>query len=184
MNAIAGLLALLAGLTSGPGQADDWQPFESKPGRFRVSLPERPAHEDLDVESADGPFVVHQDVALIPGVDYRVAYFDFPEHVEDVKPVDVPRLLDATRNGGLKRVGAALSFEHDIRLEGHPGREYEYRWTIEDEPPCRARERIFLVGRRMYKLLYLAEEESFEAPDCDRFFKSFGLIASDPTAAP
>jgi hypothetical protein len=183
--AVAGLVALLAGMTIAcSGRADDWRPFESEPGRFRVSLPDRPEHEDLDVEGADGPFVVHEDVTAAPGVDYRVSYFDFPEHVEDVKPADVPRLLDATRNGSLKKVGGELSSERDIRLDGHPGREFEYRWTIEDEPPHRARARIFLVGRRMYKLLYLAEEEFFEAPDCDRFFRSFGLIEADPAAAP
>ena len=88
------------------------------------------------------------------------------------RPGDPERVLDGARDGAVGNVNGVLRSEQRIALGGHPGRD-----LVVDVPgQVVARQRIYLVGRRLYQLIVVTDQPP-SSPEIERSLNSFRLLA-------
>jgi TonB family protein len=162
--------------------APAWQEFSPSEGRFSVKLPSRPVTTTQRVETPDGWLPMRVYTLATPD-QYIVSYMDYPRTLED--PARVGQFFAGVRDGALRATGATLLRERDVTLAGHPGRQFKMKLR----GGLVGRARIYVVGNRLYQLLFIVHEEG--APElklrsneeaADRFFDSFRLEADGPSA--
>ena len=118
------------------------QTFTSAEGRFRIGLPHM--NPEAGVESTgenDKTFKLF----VINQAHFEVRYIDSGRELEapDVSEPIIDHLRNFTRSSGQGQ--GQFEVDSEIRLAGHPGREFRYR----DERGLLI-QRIYLVSKRMY----------------------------------
>jgi WD40 repeat protein len=149
-----------------------WKEFTSAEGRFRVLMPGEPVKQDQVAPTPAGPITVHMFMD-----ENKAANYSFTVGYNDIPPF-APRgnddtMLDGVRTGALASFpGARLVGEQRIKLGSHPGRDL----TIDLAAKGMVRQRIYLVGNRLYQLLVARSGSWPSAAAIDKFFDSFELI--------
>jgi hypothetical protein len=145
--------------------------LESDEGRFTIELIEKPAFEKLHEKTAAGYFVDRYQWLLDQGeVAWIVTYGDYPE--ADVKRLGAETMYDNGAKGSVDGVKGKLQKQGPIQHSGVRGREL---FVAVPEGNMVMRQRLFLVGTRLYQNVYVGPAGSEQNGDVDVFFNSFQI---------
>ena len=143
------VVLLVLGTPSSNAIANSDFQFESKAGRFGVSLPAIPSRHESSISRPDGwqvelyRFEVRQKDFIL-----AIAYFDLPA-VTPYNPTP-EQLLEASRDGSLRRLKKhKLLREQRTNVQGYPALDY---WVKIIGGP-RLFSRVIIVDRRQYTLI-------------------------------
>ncbi len=163
--------------SNGSGTAapvDPWQTFSSKEGGFTLSLPGKPKEQRQPVGTAGGSVTAIMYFTEVGSTAFGVGYGDYPGSAANVDPQAV---LKGARDGAAKNVNGTVVSEKPIELAGHPGLEIAVETPASAKMPGGAmyRARIYLVGNRLYQVIYVALKKEEHAADYQKLFDSFHL---------
>lgn len=157
---VAGCVSL-AGLQHAGAQT--FTEFYSMEGGFAASFPRKP---DYTTELTSGGTPLHQYLVNLGRIAYLVAYSDEPADETDDPDVSLKRMQDkAARDMILLR-------QEKIGYGPYPGRAFEYR----DGSGVTVRQRIYLVRKRYYQVIFAGADQAVDATLAERFFTSFKLL--------
>ena len=150
----------------------DWVSFNSPEGRFSVSMPKKPADDVKDVDSVVGKLQLHSFTSSNATAYFMVAYGDYPiEPTVDRRE----KVLDGVRDGVVNGLdGSSLLSETKTTIDGHPGREFLAKKTVDGDELIYAWH-VYLVGPRLYQVAAVAKKADSTAPEITKFFNSFRL---------
>jgi hypothetical protein len=160
--------ALLAVVWAGCDSASAWREYRDPKGRFRVEVPGEfhDVSDDVGRPAGGGP----RTALLLRGRGLTYG-LEFEEGLLGVWVPAPAALLDDFR-AGLARRGNVLG-EASLKLDGrHPGREVR----VELKTGGVLRTRLYLVGRRAYRLSVVGPGDTTGSADADRFFGSFKVL--------
>ncbi len=161
-----------------------WKKLAPAGGGFSILIPGTAAETTTPIKTAGGELQNHVFTMETPLAAYIISYIDFPEPVTD--PAAIKHMLDSGRDGGLASANATLRNEKDIKIDGHPGRE----WVMGVQGKFVAHARAYWVKQRLYQALIIMVDAPADASPATlkvradataKFFDSFTLA---PPAAP
>jgi hypothetical protein len=167
---LAGLLVSLAMAACEP--KPDWRRVDSKQGRFSVSLPSEPRTSVQRAESVHGDHQVTFTLGMLGGVTYAVMHVDYP--VEAL--TTTAEVLDLAVQGAAEDLGCKDATQKQVRLGEFRGR--AFAGTNRSGRPVLGR--VYLVGRRVYRLSVSGLNRSADPVAAARFFDSFELRLGVP----
>jgi hypothetical protein len=170
---IAAIIALAcSALAFGLQLPTDWVSFSSPEGRFSVGMPKKPADDVKDVDSVVGKLQLHSFTSSSAAAFFMVSYGDYPiEPAVDRRE----KVLDGVRDGVISGLdGSSLLSETKTTIDGHPGREFLAKQTVDGDELIYAWH-IYLVGQRLYQVAAVAKKPDSTAPEITKFFNSFRL---------
>lgn len=146
-----------------------WQRAVSAEGGYSVLLP-APARAQVNpIATEAGPITLHVLIAERGDEAFTASWADYPPAVLASDPEAV---LDGARDGAAASVGGMVAEEIPIGLAGgYRGRQLRIESRVRASAIT---VRLYLVGRRLYQLLYVADGEG-DAAARDRFLASFEL---------
>jgi len=150
----------------------EWVKFTSPEGRFSVLLQHEPKFESVSATDS-GEVTNYRYSDLESGYGFICEYFDVASTGADLQD-----FLDVTRDGIIRGAGATKVSEEKISLNSYPGRELGLAFTVNNGTEITARNRIYLVGNRVYSLTFLHlknMDASLAADVGKKFFSSFEL---------
>jgi hypothetical protein len=147
----------------------EFQKVTSTAGRFTAEMPGEPKERTNEIgKGAAQVRAVSLTVVPTPGVDYRVAYHDYPATALRVNP---QAMLTGVRDGNVGKGGKLIEDKAIVLGKTRvPGRAF----LIETEA-FYYRMRVFLAGRRLYQVIVTGPQEAVTSKDADRFLDSFAL---------
>jgi hypothetical protein len=160
------LVGLVVGLATVSAQVE-FKPYASSAGRFKVLFPGAVKTETFDVKMDKIDLKVTVDsVELRAGTSFLVTYVDTPDEVTKA-PVG-PR-FDKVRDANKGENGKVLEDkELTIGTEKYPAHDV----LIENANGC-IRNRIIIVGARLYQVMIQGSKEVVTSPSADQFLASF-----------
>lgn len=145
--------------------------LNSDEGRFTVELAEKPAFEKLREKTAAGYFVDRYQWLVDQGdVAWIVTYGDYPE--ADVRRLGAETMYDNGVKGSVEGVKGTLRNQAPVQHSGVRGREL---FVFVPEGKMVMRQRLFLVGNRLYQNVYVGPDGTERNGDVEVFFKSFQI---------
>ena len=163
--AVLGLLAAV-GLVRA-AQGPEFKLYASTEGRFKVLMPGAVKTETVDVAAGKDKLTLTIDsVELRAGTSFLVTFIDATE--EAAKQPAASR-IDKVRDGNKGPDGKVVE-EKEVTLgaEKHPGRD-----VLIEKPSGFIRNRIVIVGRRLYQVMVLGSKEVVTSASADKFLASF-----------
>lgn len=147
---------------------EKWKEFSSKDGRFRVLMPGTPAPAEVKFDSEYGPASFHMNTVEGGESFYGAHYCDY---TEAIKKVAAKRVYDSSRDGAAENMQGKVVGEGDVKLGTHAGREIR----IEVDGRSLFRARVFLVGTRLYQVVFYGPKGAATSKEVDRYLDSFKL---------
>jgi hypothetical protein len=171
-----GYFAALLTVALAPGvQADDdWKTYRYPQDGFAADFPTPPVltDQELDPQRGTREMAYWSDLGDIA---FGVHAAHFHHEVIASQPPDkqIQTVVDGVRSG----LNCAVSSQRVIALPGATGREVTF-----DKCPAEhaggAKQRIFIVGDRLFQMLVLGSTPGLaESADTKRFLESFSLMA-------
>lgn len=161
----ATLLALAANLAWGDTMA-------SRDGRYSIDFP-GPAQESTQtVTTGAGPTTAHILSYRSRKAEFTALYSDYPPGAVEGMPAD--RVYAGAIDGAVRGSGGKLRSSVAVQAGNVAGRE-----AVFDAPNGAetVRVRYFLVGSRLYQLMYDGPKGSEKQPEATDFLNSFQLAA-------
>jgi hypothetical protein len=151
------------------------QEFKSEPGRFSVVSPV-PLEESIKAVETPGAGTI--DLHIFMGqqgdIGYIAAYADYPPGV--VEKGGPGKILDGACKGMVSNINGKLVLETKTEIDGYPGRELAIEVMIEKGIEGTVKARVFLVGNRIYQMMWIAPKSVASPVALDDFLKSFKLL--------
>ncbi len=145
--------------------------LNSDEGRFTIELSEKPAFEKLHEKTAAGYFVDRYQWLLDKGdVAWIVTYGDYPEG--DVRKLGAETMYDNGAKGSVDGVKGTLRNQAPVQHSGVRGREL---FVFVPEGKMVMRQRLFLLGNRLYQNVYVGPDGTERNGDVEVFFNSFQM---------
>lgn len=151
-----------------------WEPLRA--GEMSVSLPGKPIKWTQPVGTSAGTFDMHLIGVESGGESFLVCYTEFPSSIAHaLSQTDVQLLLDIGRDGGLRNVDGELIEEHELKLNGHPGRE-----ILASVPSQKAvfRARIYWAKPVLYQVIYVRPRSKKPSEAGQKFLDSLSIARS------
>lgn len=169
--------ATRAPVSGGSGAApavDEWQTFSSKEGNFTLLLPGQPKEQRQPVSTAGGQVDAIMYITEVGSTAFGAGYSDFPGNARQADPQAV---LKGARDGAAKNVNGTVIEEKSIELAGYPGLEIAVEVPAGVAVPGGAlyRARIYLIGNRLYQVIYVALKKDYHPDEYQKLFDSFQL---------
>ncbi|MCS6865082.1 MAG: hypothetical protein RMJ56_11940 [Gemmataceae bacterium] len=160
-------VVVAAGIASG----QEFQWFASAAGKYKVLFPGAVKSEVREISAGKETLRLYLDSVELKGdTVFLVSYVDASEEVAK-KPAG-PR-LDKVRDGNKGERGQVIE-EKDITLslgsEKFPGRD-----LLIETPQGYLRNRVVIVGRRLYQVMVQGTKEVVTSSAADKFINSFEL---------
>jgi|GEM_PF-643709 len=154
--------------------SDQWQTFSSKEGGFSLLLPGQPKEQRQPINTATGSVDAIMYITEVGNTAFGAGFSDFPGSASNVDPQQV---LAGARDGAAKNVNGTVVDEKPIELAGHPGLEIAVEIPAAAAVPGGAmyRGRIYLVGNRLYQVIYVALKNDDKPDEYHKLFDSFQL---------
>jgi hypothetical protein len=148
-------------------QGPEFKLYASTEGRFKVLMPGAVKSETVEVEAGKDKLTLTIDsVELRAGTMFLVTFIDATE--EAAKQPAAAR-IDKVRDGNKGADGKVLEEkELTIGAEKHPARD-----VLIEKPSGFLRNRIVIVGRRLYQAMVMGSKEVVTSPSADKFLASF-----------
>ena len=165
-----GFVVVYAGIHYFRGLGDklpQFKQFRCDDGRFSVLLPGKPERQNQSLDTPLGKIDLVTYMAGSRKAGCAVAYADYPE--QHINSTDPQKLLDGSRDGAITNVGGQLISETRIDFHGKPAREI----LIEVPNKAFINLRLFLIGPRLYQLMFIAPNNQGYEQDISKFFESF-----------
>jgi hypothetical protein len=163
--ALVGLVLGLAPVALG----QEFKPFASEGGRYKVLFPGEVKSETSDIDTKTEKLKFTLDlVELKGGTAFLVSYVDATDEVAKTPPG--PR-LDKVREGNKGQAGKLVA-EREVVLgaERYPGRD-----ILIETPDGYIRNRAVIAGKRLYQIMVKGTKEVVTSPSADRFIASFEI---------
>jgi hypothetical protein len=163
--AVVGLLVVL-GLARA-AQGPEFKPYASTEGRFKVLMPGAVKTETVDVQAGTDKLILTIDAVELRAVtSFMVTFIDATE--EAAKQPAATR-IDKVRDGNKGADGKVLE-QKDLALgvEKHPARD-----VLIEKPSGHIRNRIVIVGKRLYQVMVLGSKDVVTSDSATRFLDSF-----------
>jgi hypothetical protein len=137
-------------------------------------MPAAPGEETFTFQprGSGGQMTNHIYQCRGPDGVFTLVYGDFPA---DYAGRGADALLDDEVKRQQEFLGGRPLGAKPIRLDGHPGREFQVDGFTADEKPSHHFCRLYLVGNRLYNVIVIVPEENANAPEVNRFLDSFAL---------
>lgn len=162
------LTLLIATMTLACGQS--WQEYRSFEGGYSVDFPGAPEEMTYPVATPAGTFTTTCAQSETMSTCYIVGYTNFPRWVVDNQGAD--SAVEGAMQGAVGNLEGELLSSKTIEIEGHPGREFEFRAPKEGVYGVG---RIYLVDSTLYQVLAMQRDGFPGAFEPDRFLTSFRL---------
>lgn len=161
----ATLLAFAASLAWGDTVA-------SKDGHYSANFP-GPAKESTQTVTTDsGPTTAHILTYQTPKAIFTALYSDYPPRAVGRVPVDV--VYAGAIDGAARKAGGTLRSSVPIQVESVTGREAVFDAPNKTET---VRVRYFLVGNRLYQVMYDGPSGTEKSQEATNFLNSFHLTS-------
>jgi hypothetical protein len=145
-------------------QEVSWNEFSSPQGRFAVLMPGTPKEETEKNQDGSTEYsfsLVSDDSAFL------IHYSDIPD-IEKLSQAEITKVLDKAPNDFAEGAKAKLITAKSVTLEGHPGKEFEFKISEE----INGKGRVFLVNQRLYIVVGMTTQTN----NVQRFLDSFRLL--------
>lgn len=108
---------------------------------------------------------------------FVISYNDYPDSL--VVASNIPKMLDAVRDGALKNMNAKMEKQMDLTFSKSPARTVNFISTIEGVISY-GRIDIMLVAPRLYQIIYItANKKQRSSKEIKNVFLSFKLITEE-----
>lgn len=121
-----------------------------------------------------GKIDIHIFASEQGGQSLMVLYSDYPANL--VKASDPEKIYDGGRDGAVANVKGQLVSESRIWLYGSPGREILIKTKASNGQDATVRDRIYLVGNRLYQVMAVVPSEKENSSEITSFLDSFKLL--------
>lgn len=158
-------------------EARAWETYTSKAGRFSVQMPGKPKESAQQVPTPAGAVNQSMATAESGGLGYLASWTDFPVDEKLLTPELQEKLLDGGVQGAVSQTGGKLLEQSKIKLGGYPGRECR----LQAPDGTEARNRIYLVGKRLIMLVVTGKKGTVTSKDADKFLGSLQLDGAGNT---
>jgi hypothetical protein len=143
----------------------------SEDGRFSAVFPGPPKTSSLPVQSGDVTVTMNMVGVENGPASYIVSTVDYPQGTLSGKPVDAA--FQSIVDGTVGNVRGTLRSAAPITLGDTTGREVLIDVTAKN---LAVHERIFIIGDRLYQVMYGGPAGTESAPSATRFLNSFKLL--------
>jgi len=104
----------------------NWFTLTSKEGNFSIKFPSKPKELSFDRQTIKGVIPYHMWTVERPDRAFNLTYIDIP----DITPDDGEKIIDSTFAAmAAERIGGKLLDEKDVKISGHPGKEFTVETT-------------------------------------------------------
>ena len=158
-----------------PTAAASPQEFKNTAGGFAVTSPYTFKESTQSVDTLAGKIEVHIFAADQNSQSLMVMYSDYPASM--IKGVDIEKVYDGGRDGAVNNVKGQLVSEKKIWLYGAPGREILVKAKTSSGLEVMVRDRIYLVGNRLYQVMAVALAGKETTSEIEAFLNSFRLLS-------
>ncbi len=169
-----GAFVLFSCLAVADTTGQDLTSFTSSEGKFSVSLPAEPTHEETDVGPAGAANTVqHQFTVGTENGIYLVSYQDNP-NLQGATKAKIEGALKLGIEALKQAFGGEITAQKDIQLvKVHAGK--EVRVSI---PAAKgeARCRMYLVGTRLYQVMAVGLPAFVASDQSDKVLDSFTVV--------
>ncbi len=138
--------------------------FTSQEGRFRVEVPGQPVFGSNQINTAVGTITVYSYSVSSNGCEYAILYNDYPS-----VPSNPSAVIDAVGKSYL--AGSQLIKQANLTLNGNPGHGYLF-----ERGGYRYASAVYLVGSRLYQVMFQSPKSTSEPPELGRYFESFQIL--------
>lgn len=161
-------LAIVVAALAGCSRQDT---FVSQDGGFKATFPVKAQATSMPVKTGELEVKMNMVAAEKDGASFVVSYVDYPAGSLGQKPPD--QAFQDIIDGTVGNVQGTLRSADPISLGGTAGRE-----VLIDVPEqnVAVHERIFLVGDRLYQVMYGGPKGTESAKDATAFLDSFKLL--------
>jgi hypothetical protein len=162
-------LVALVGVFVAVGAAQEFKPYASSAGRYKVLFPGTVKTETTDVKAGKETLKLTLDSVELKGdTAFLVSYIDTTDEV--AKQPTGPR-LDKVRDGNKGPAGKVIE-DKDVTVgpEKYPGRD-----VLIQTPGGYLRNRIVIAGKRLYQVMIQGTREVVTSPSADKFIASFEI---------
>ena len=150
------------------------QEFISETGGFSIMAPSSLKEVTQSVNMAFGKTDLYIFSSNQGKKAYFVAYFDFP--ADFARQNGPQKLLDGGCERAVGNINGKLISDIKISLSGNPGRELVIDAKLANGEDRTLRERLFIVGDRLYNVTVVAPRGEINSSDID-FLKSLKLYS-------
>lgn len=152
-------------------RAQDFKPFASGEGKYKAQFPGTVKTATTDVQAGKDTLKLTLDSVELKGdITFQVSYIDASEEVGKRPPG--PR-LEKVRDAVKGEKGKVIE-DKEITVplgdEKFPGRD-----VLFETPNGYLRNRMVIVGRRLYQVMVSGSKEVVTSPTADKFIDSFEL---------
>jgi hypothetical protein len=162
-------LAALAVAFAGVAVGQDFKPYTSAAGRYKVLFPGEVKSETTDIKAGKDTLKFTCDMVELKGdTVFLVSFVDSSDEVAK-KPAG-PR-LDKVRDGNKGEAGKVIE-DKDIAFGAakYPGRD-----LLIETPNGYLRNRVVIAGNRLYQVMIQGTKEVVTSPSADKFIASFEI---------
>lgn len=162
------ILVFAWGCASQAGESSEsWKTYTFRRHNFSCTMPAQPDYSKQNVESLAGTITVHSWMVEYGDMALGVMVDDMPGEIEDIE-----KALDDGRDGAVRSSGGSLICEKKVSLAGSAGREI----TIRTGQDMTYTARIYIAGRTIYQVMFVAPAELSTEEVRVRFMDSFKLL--------
>ncbi|MCP4608222.1 MAG: hypothetical protein GY845_05865 [Planctomycetes bacterium] len=189
LKKISFFLSILVLLTFVGCIQPSWITYQSEQQGFSVSFPDSPS--EFRKTGADKDIgIIHVDFLYLFNrcEQYALAYMDDPEGFTEEKGTKY--MLDSAVERAAANIDGVLVNDSAITIMGYHGRDItvEIPYTIDLDNGCSdsylIRERVILVGDRVYGLVVMTPKDGDTSAAIDKFFNSFTIIPNHKNPTP
>jgi len=153
----------------------NWFTLTSKEGNFSINFPSKPKELSFDRQTIKGVIPYQMWTVERPDRAFNLTYIDIP----DITPDDGEKLVDSTfASMAAERIGGKLLDEKDVKIGGHPGKEFTVEAT---NLVAHCRIRAYMVGVRQFTVQVVGGRERDQKEDLI-FLDSFRLLTNRPAS--
>src|SRR5579872_182621 len=148
-----------------------WQTYVSSDGSFCIQLPAKPTIQPTKIPLEGGGTTTANEISVAPTDHnaYMITYIDNP-NVDQKSPDEV---LDAARDGGLRKIQGTPLMQKKITVRGYPALDVQARARGNSLADLR----FVLVGHRLFMIVAVATVDGDREPKTiQRIWDSFRII--------
>lgn len=142
--------------------------LKSDEGRFVADMPAEPTFEKLNEKASSGPYVRYQWLTDQGSKAWIVTYNDY--QAGTINKTGLEQAYKNAVQGGVQGVKGELRSEKSITQQGITGKE---SLVYMPNGPLMMRQRIFILGDRLYQNIYVGPPGSENDSEVNAFFASF-----------